>query len=227
LELDGKAVPVADLIELLAEWARDVRQEQRGLMLLTAHRAKGLEFDDVVILDGGWDRYSKGEDRDAPRRLFYVAMTRARRSLAIMATRERHPLVGPDTQGILQRQMARKSDEGRDHALRYHLVEPQMVDLSWTGRQGRGHPVHQALEGLRTDDPVNLVDIGGRWMLQNVQGISVGRMAKGYHPPDGLRFVRGKARSIIRWRKMDNGEEYQDSLRSDEWEVVLPELVFA
>lgn len=227
LELDGKAVAVADLVEMLAEWARDARQEQRGLMLLTAHRAKGLEFDDVVILDGGWDRNSRGEDRDAPRRLFYVAMTRARRSLAIVATRERHSLVGPDTQGILQRQMAGNSDEVRDHALRYHLVEPQMVDLSWTGRQGRGHPVHQALEGLRTDDPVNLVDIGGHWMLQNVQGISVGRMAKGYHPPDGLRFVRGKARSIIRWRKMDNGEEYQNSLRSDEWEVVLPELVFA
>lgn len=227
LELDGKAVPVADLIEMLAEWARDVRQEQRGLMLLTAHRAKGLEFDDVVILDGGWDRNSRGEDRDAPRRLFYVAMTRARRSLAIMTTREQHSLIGIDTQGILQRRMAGNSYKDRDRPLRYQLVEPQMVDLSWTGRQRQGHPVHQALERLRTDDPVNLVDIGGRWMLQNFQGISIGRMAKSYQPPDGLRFVRGKARSIIRWRKVDNGEEYQVSLRNDEWEVVLPELVFA
>lgn len=41
LELDDKAVPVDDLLEMLAEWARDARQEQRGLMLLTAHRAKG------------------------------------------------------------------------------------------------------------------------------------------------------------------------------------------
>jgi len=44
-------------------------------MLLTAHRAKGLEFNHVAVLDGGWDRVGQDEDRDAPRRLYYVAMT--------------------------------------------------------------------------------------------------------------------------------------------------------
>jgi ATP-dependent DNA helicase RecQ len=67
-----------DVFEWLAEWGRDVRRSQTGLLLLTAHRAKGLEFEDVVVLDGNWDRISKGEDRDADRRLYYVAMTRAR-----------------------------------------------------------------------------------------------------------------------------------------------------
>ena len=37
-------------IEWLAEWGRDLRRRQRGLLLLTAHRAKGLEFDHVVVL---------------------------------------------------------------------------------------------------------------------------------------------------------------------------------
>ena len=84
-EIADKSIPVPDLVEWFAEWARDTRGEQRGLLLLTAHRAKGLEFDDVAILDSGWDRPSKGEDADAPRRLFYVAMTRARCRLAAMA----------------------------------------------------------------------------------------------------------------------------------------------
>lgn len=53
-------------------------------LLLTAHRSKGLEFDHVVILNGGWKALSKGEDGEAPRRLFYVAMTRARRSLSVV-----------------------------------------------------------------------------------------------------------------------------------------------
>ena len=74
-------MPSPDVIEWFAEWARDSWGEQRGLKLLTAHRAKGLEFDDVVILDGGWEKPSRNEDPDAPRRLFYVAMTRARRNL--------------------------------------------------------------------------------------------------------------------------------------------------
>ena len=51
---------------------------------MTAHRAKGLEFDHVAVLDGGWDKINKGEDSDAPRRLYYVAMTRARQTLALV-----------------------------------------------------------------------------------------------------------------------------------------------
>jgi superfamily I DNA/RNA helicase len=74
------------VIEWFAEWARETWGEQTGLKLLTAHRAKGLEFDDVIILDGGWERPSRNEDQDAPRRLFYVAMTRARRNLIVMGS---------------------------------------------------------------------------------------------------------------------------------------------
>lgn len=64
-------------------WARDVRGEQRDLLLMTAYLAKGHEFDHVAILNGGRDRSSRGEDADAPRRLFYVAMTRARSTLTV------------------------------------------------------------------------------------------------------------------------------------------------
>ena len=84
LESGGTDTPVGHFVEWLAEWGRDVRRRQRGLLLLTAHGAKGLEFDHVVVLDGGWESTGKGEDADAPRRLYYVAMTRARRTLALM-----------------------------------------------------------------------------------------------------------------------------------------------
>ncbi|MGO8654183.1 3'-5' exonuclease, partial [Rhizobium ruizarguesonis] len=74
----------------------------RALLLLTAHRSKGLEFDDVVILNGGWDRPSKGEDPDAPRRLFSVAMTRARRSIALIAEGQ-HSFVPHGEEYVLRR----------------------------------------------------------------------------------------------------------------------------
>ena len=69
LETGGSEMPVSHAIEWLAEWGRDVRRRQRGLLLLTAYRAKGLEFDHVAVLDGGWDRRDPNEDPDAPRRL--------------------------------------------------------------------------------------------------------------------------------------------------------------
>ena len=68
---------------------REIRRQQRGLLLLTAHRAKGLEFDHVMVLDnGGWNRVGQAEDTDAPRRLYYVAMTRASKPSPWLTCRE-------------------------------------------------------------------------------------------------------------------------------------------
>ena len=88
LETGGAEMPTAHCIEWLAEWGREARRRQRGLLLVTAHRAKGLEFDHVVVLDGGWRGTNQSEDANAPRRLYYVAMTRARKTLALMHFRQ-------------------------------------------------------------------------------------------------------------------------------------------
>lgn len=132
-ELNTKSMPVPDLMEWFAEWARDARSEQRSLLLLTAHRAKGLEFDDVVILNGGWDRPSKGEDADAPRRLFYVAMTRARRSLAIMADRQ-HPFLPPGNLHMLRR--AAPPMATGEHGGGAHYQVPDLKAVDFPGLDG-------------------------------------------------------------------------------------------
>ncbi|MEQ9563371.1 MAG: RecQ family ATP-dependent DNA helicase, partial [Woeseiaceae bacterium] len=91
LETGESEQPVDHCIEWLAEWARDTRSKQTGLLLLSAHRAKGLQFDNVAILDGSWHS-KRNEDPDAQRRLYYVAMTRAKRTL-VLAQMERNPLL--------------------------------------------------------------------------------------------------------------------------------------
>ena len=78
-------------------------------LLLTAHRAKGLEFDHVLVLDGAWDRTGTGEDADALRRLYYVAMTRARQTLALARLPGPHPIQDAllDVPSVLVRQERR------------------------------------------------------------------------------------------------------------------------
>ena len=225
-ELQGKLAPVTDVIEWLAEWMRDARQEQRGLLLLTAHRAKGLEFDDVVILDGGWQRTSQEEDHDAPRRLFYVAMTRAKRSLAIIAMQQQHSIAGDNISALLKRNVVGNDNANSDCGLRYQMIDPSMVDLSYVGRLKPDHPAHEALAKLQTGDPIEIVDVKGHWQIRTNSGVTVGRMARSYQPPKGLSFVRGQVMAFIRWRKIDNDEEFRDRLHHEIWEVVLPELVF-
>jgi ATP-dependent DNA helicase RecQ len=224
-ELNTKAMPVPDLVEWFAEWSRDARSEQRSLLLLTAHRAKGLEFDDVVILNGGWDRPSKGEDADAPRRLFYVAMTRARRSLAIMADRQ-HPFLPPGNLQVLRRPVPPMDPETLSAVDHYQAPDLKAVDLSWAGRLGGGNPSLAAIAQAKAGDPLQLVRKDKFWMLQTPDGQALGRMARSWSPPNGLVFERGEISAIIRWRRSDSGEEYRDYLRRDDWEVVTPELVF-
>lgn len=223
-ELSNKSMPVPDLIEWFAEWARDARSEQRSLLLLTAHRAKGLEFDDVVILNGGWDRSGKGEDADAPRRLFYVAMTRARRSLAIMADGG-HPFAPPGSQHVLRRTAPPVTASGNAISV-YQVPDLKTVDLSWAGRLSGHNPALAAIASANAADPIRLIRNDDTWMLETPDGQPLGRMAKSWSPPQGLTLLRGEVGAIIRWRKIDNSEEYRGALRRDEWEVVVPELVF-
>lgn len=87
-----------------------------------------------------------------------------------------------------------------------------MVVLSWAGRQTASNPAHQALTRIRTGDPIDLVEIDGRWLIRNGEGVVIGRIAQSYHPPVGLRFIRGEAAAIIHWRKLDNAEEFHSKL---------------
>ena len=194
-------------------------------MAKVSTQTKGLEFDDVVILDGGWDTRSGGEDADAPRRLFYVAMTRARRSLAIMSA-GRHPFAPPAGDHTLRRAAPEAGAVAPASSEIYQVPDLGMVDLSWAGRLVAGHPSIAAIAAAATGDPLEVVYDGGSWILKNRQGQTLGKMARSWSPPADARFLRGEVGAVVRWRKSDNQEEYRDNIRRDEWETIVPELIF-
>ena len=224
-ELSEKKMPALDAIEWLAEWAHDTRSAQRGLLLLTAHRAKGLEFDDVVIIDSDWARLSKDEDPDAPRRLFYVAMTRARRSLSIVTAGEQN-FLDADLHSTVRRRILPDANAALAVRRRYQMPDVQMVDLSYAGRLDAENPSLNAIKSAQVGDPISLAHEGGRWLVKDAANRTIGRMAQRFSIPDGLPLLRGTIGAIICWRKSDSDEVYRNSMRREEWEVVLPELVF-
>ena len=133
--------PVDSFVEWLAEWGRELRRRQTGLLLLTAHRAKGLEFDHVIILDGKWTRTGRNEDRDAWRRLCYVAMTRARKTLALVSLsapgRPRRPRTAPVARASKPGQWQVR-DQWPDYQVHAHAFPVHELD---------GHPsvLHRAV----------------------------------------------------------------------------------
>jgi DNA helicase-2/ATP-dependent DNA helicase PcrA len=83
-------------LEDVAHEGETSRVWERPLHLLTAFRAKGKEFDTVILLDtvnGIWPDYRANDERrlEAERRLFYVAFTRAQRRV-IMLTETGAPI---------------------------------------------------------------------------------------------------------------------------------------
>lgn len=74
--------------------------EFRAIRMMTAHRAKGREFDFVIlpdVVDGIWPSGSHEtiEEKEEERRVFYVAFTRARRRVSIMVNRDRGSAQSP------------------------------------------------------------------------------------------------------------------------------------
>ncbi len=80
---------------LLEQANRQKQKEMDGVMMTTFHAAKGLEFDVVYILDAneGITPHKKAvllEDLEEERRMFYVAMTRAKEQLHIYSVKQRY-----------------------------------------------------------------------------------------------------------------------------------------
>ncbi|MBL0077265.1 MAG: ATP-dependent helicase [Rhodocyclaceae bacterium] len=82
LESGAFDLPVSALLDDLYEYCSEQnRVAAEGITLTTAHGAKGLEFDHVIVLSGDWSHAN--QSLPAERRLYYVAMTRARETLTL------------------------------------------------------------------------------------------------------------------------------------------------
>ena len=220
-----EAIPVAVVLDAAYEFLAEAdRRSGEGLCLTTAHGAKGLEFDHVVVLDGGWR--TGGQQALAERRLYYVAMTRARQTLALY----RMPGMGfadelTNLPAILVRVPPLIDQLPAGLSRRFELLGLGDVDMDFAGRD-KNPVVRRAIEELRNGDELMMEPLSGqeRWTIQTRTGQIVGRTAKGYRLPLG-RIVRARVAAICVRRMQQVAPAWQSRMAVDSWEVVLPELM--
>ena len=228
-ETGGNETTVESFIEWLAEWGQEIRRRQRGLLLLTAHRAKGLEFDHVAVLDGGWGRANHNEDPDAERRLYYVAMTRARQTLMLSNIHNsqgfQNELRGH--KAIIQRETANLPPHSKE--VEYQFVQPDLknIDIGYAGRYHYRNPIHKAISRLSAGDPLKVkIEENGSWILLSSSGLAVGRLAKSFVPPSGMRCRTVEVYAVISWNRKISDNKFHKLIKCDEWEVVVPTFTF-
>lgn len=100
-ELDGIEATRRALDGATLSREQDQLDEMNGVRVITIHQSKGLEFDHVFVpglVDGRFPMWSAIEagDTEEDRRVFYVAITRAKQSLVLTAyERDRRGLCAP------------------------------------------------------------------------------------------------------------------------------------
>ena len=229
LETSSADSPVEHFIEWLAEWAREARHRQRGLLLLTAHRAKGLEFDHVVVLDGGWGRVGPGDDAQAPRRLYYVAMTRARQTLTLARFPGPHQVQDAllDSPAVLHKDAPLTLPPPAPELARsYRRLSLRDVFLSFAGYKRPGAPEHRAIASLTPGDSLKVRIESGRWEIVDSNGVVLGQLARGFTAPVGTKCAYATVLAIATWDRESSDPQYRENLQCDTWEIVVPELVF-
>ena len=90
INIANKHTDLKEFIYYLSDIEKDLKNTDSGkkIQLSTIHRAKGLEYDVVFIIgcNNGLLPHSKNDNEDDERRLFYVAITRAKKELYLSST---------------------------------------------------------------------------------------------------------------------------------------------
>lgn len=236
LDVGDAELPLDHFLEWLAEWGREARRRQTGLLLLTAHKAKGLEFDHVAVLDGDWLRSGANEDADAPRRLYYVAMTRARKTLALarldrgQAWLDAPAGLSSASPAILRRLATALPTPPRELARRYRRLGWRQIDLDFAAQYPPGHAIHQALAALAVGSRIELRQQSAKaWRLCDAQGVDIGALSQHFEPENNMACMEVRVAAIHVRRPRDVADQYKSRInaKSESWEMLVPELVYA
>ena len=101
------------------------------------------------------------------------------------------------------------------------------INLGFAGRHRARHPVHRAIAALMPGHPLEVrVDKRKRWELLDRSATVVGRLARAFEPPAGMRCVRAAVHAVVTWSRDASEPEFHDGLKCERWEVVVPELIF-
>jgi len=201
-----------------------------GVFLSTVHSVKGLEFDHVFILADNWGE-KEGEEMEEERRLYYVAMSRARETLHLFEYADK--IVHPHTKLIKGdffhtrkggQKMSRKFERKN-----YTLLGMEDLFIDFAGVRKESHAIRTALGKLNVEDTVSVITRHDHIELVNNDGEPVARLSKKAKSRWVNRLAdvdEGRVVAMVRRYRTDiKDEEFRQSCHGEIWEVPIVELI--
>lgn len=220
--------PAAFLKNWLYEYVGNEKiSRSDGIFLGTAHSSKGLEFDHVFILDDGWEERS-----DENRRLYYVAMTRAKKTLTLICHSSRHPWINALPEDV--ERIGRTFAELPELNVEYRMLSNYggALDIGFIARENE-NPSYgeigeriEAAKMLKTGDSLDIIEDGGGNYLFCANNIPVAKTAKNFKEKIP-KHARAAVAAVGVFYLEDVGKKYLEQYREDipVWAVVIPVLM--
>jgi ATP-dependent DNA helicase RecQ len=233
-ESSDAELPIYEALEFLYEACAESRREFSygdGVTLSTVHSAKGTEYDHTLLI-GTWPARQDRAKLEETRRAFYVGMTRARKTLAVVDRQDVRPSLPETVAGpaVAIRESVPKTTIGFSGLLSYETLGLEDIHLGYPARFRDGSPVHAALGRLTPGDTLTMRALERNGIgLFDKAGVCVARLSRKGDADWGKRLetvheVRVLAMAC-RTAAQDAEQPRREQYQVQEWEVPLVEIV--
>ena len=240
IETGNSELPLKQAIDSLWEDLIEQKRDRfigRGVFLSTVHAAKGTEFDHVFVAGGHWTSKNR-EEEEEERRAYYVAMTRARKTLTLVHREDdpnpyydelKNKLSGDQLVSLTpQIQKPIPASVLQRH---YDIIGLRDVYLDYAGRMASSNPVHYQLGKLGVGDLVQLKISGSKLEVCTLAGHPVAvlsKEAKDRWSSSLQNIEKIKVIAMVERRADDSKDsDYSKLLKVDSWEVPVLEVVWS
>ena len=235
-EFGDEPVPASEVVDAIYQGLADHHRSHiigDGVLVSTIHAAKGLEFDHVLVLGG----LRKGRNTSTPsteevRRLYYVAMTRSRHTLALIDSSDSP---NPHFAEIRDATLIRKPAVAKNQPsgvvdLKYEVLGMKDLYIDFAGRKQADHRIHRSLRRLQAGDPVTLQRTGNDQVLvrdaANVCVASLSKPAAAHWTQSRLAQVNQACVLAVVSRHKDEERDprFRQHMKVKTWELPLLEV---
>jgi len=229
-EASNEALPISfgEIVMALLEFNKsDVFLDENAVLFTTCHGAKGLQFRKVILLCDRFKTFAK--EIYSERRVFYVAMTRAKEQLILCSTNSNQFIQETDVSSqTINLELENLPTANLPQQIIYIDMTPRDVNLSYGVNPKQQEIVKNLREGDRVQMQVNRY--GNSWAIFTQHGEEIGNLSRGATEtlkkqeiqPNQFEFQPGDVtvKSIYRHFKIDDitGEIQED------WFVVIPKI---
>ncbi len=230
-ETNNSPQPVGRVENFLYESFADqyqARNLDNGIFLSTVHSVKGLEFDHVFILDGNWQTKT-GQEMEEERRLYYVAMSRAKKTLHLFALQNNSnphlKLLSGNL--LLPREVVPKSGQAIPF-FHYELLGMKELFIDFAGLKHSNHPTCKALSSLQCGDRLQISCQKGSCYLLDKTDCPVACLSKKAQQLWENRLATIHDIRIValatRYKTDIKDLAFQQRCKQERWEVPIVEL---